>query len=216
MHTVAGKSIEEHRQCCNECLTLTGSHFGDFTFVEHDTSYQLHVVVHHVPCHFVATCHPVVEIYSFIAVDFKEILALSGKVAVELRGSNFYRFILSKSASGVFNHGKNHRKYFVELHFEFFEHFFLQLVDLFPHGFALFIFERFNVFFQFCNFCALGCYAFSERGSHIIDACAQLIIGQFLDFGIHRLYLVDNRHNFLEVPSRFVAEKRFYKIIESH
>ncbi len=66
MHSFSGKSVEEYGQCGYEGLTLAGSHLGDVIghlvaihhAVEHHASDQLHVIVHHVPSHGVATGHP--------------------------------------------------------------------------------------------------------------------------------------------------------------
>ena len=216
MHAVSGERIEEHRERSHEGLTLTCSHLGNLAFVEHDTTYELHVVVNHVPSHLISTGNPVVVIDSLVAIDFHEVLSGSGKVAVELCGSHFDALILRKAAGGVLHHGKHLGEHLVELILKHVEHFLLEFVDFFPHRFALLIFEGFHVLFQLGDFLALRSHALLEGVAHSIDACTQLIVGQLLDFGVDGLDFVHDGHNLLEVASRLVAKQRFDKISKSH
>ena len=66
MHTLAGESVEEYRQRSHESLTLTSGHLGDIVrshvsiedAMEHHAADELHIIVHHIPSHEVATGHP--------------------------------------------------------------------------------------------------------------------------------------------------------------
>ena len=83
VYSLASQCIEEHRKCRHEGLTLTGSHLGNLTLVKHDTTDKLHIVVDHIPGHFVTAGHPVVLPYSIISLDAHEILCCA-EVAVEI------------------------------------------------------------------------------------------------------------------------------------
>lgn len=47
VNAVAGKSVEEYRECRHESLTLTGSHLRNLALVQYDTAEELYVVVNH-------------------------------------------------------------------------------------------------------------------------------------------------------------------------
>ncbi|MPM57033.1 hypothetical protein SDC9_103851 [bioreactor metagenome] len=68
------KGIKKYRQGCYQCFSFTRCHFGNFTLVQHYTSKQLHIVVHHVPGYFVTPGNPVILIDSLIAFDMYKVV----------------------------------------------------------------------------------------------------------------------------------------------
>ena len=60
VYTITCQCVEEDRGSTNEGLTLTGSHFGNLTLVQNDTTEELYVVVDHFPLHIVTASSVVV------------------------------------------------------------------------------------------------------------------------------------------------------------
>ena len=83
MNTLSCQCIKEYWESRYESLTLTGSHLGDLTLMEDDTTDKLHVIVHHVPSDLVSACHPVVLPYCVVAFNADELLC-STEVTVKL------------------------------------------------------------------------------------------------------------------------------------
>ena len=47
--------IQEDRCCTYKGLTLTGSHLGNLTLMENNTTEELYIVVNHFPLHIITT-----------------------------------------------------------------------------------------------------------------------------------------------------------------
>ena len=138
VHTVTGQSIQEYRQSSHQRLTLTGCHFCNLTLMQNDTTKQLHIIVHHSPCHIVTTGKPMVLPNSFIAFDTHKVFSLRSQVTVELSSSHFDFRILRESAGCIFYDGKSLRKHIIQCFFILFKHFFFQLVNLRKDAFTIF------------------------------------------------------------------------------
>ena len=67
VYAFVGQSVQVNRERCDECLTFTGSHLGDLTLMQYHTAEELNVIVDHIPCDFVTTCHPMVDIDRFVS-----------------------------------------------------------------------------------------------------------------------------------------------------
>ncbi len=107
MHALVGQRIEEYGQRCHQRLALTGCHLGNFALVKHHATYQLYVIVHHIPAHLVAARSPRSMVNSLISVNLhKVVAAIRSQILVLLCSSNHNRFILSKTASRRFHNGK--------------------------------------------------------------------------------------------------------------
>ena len=140
MDTLSGEGVEEHRESSHEGLTLTGGHLGDVVgdlaivgdAMEHHTTDELHVIVHHIPGDQVATCHPGVLVDSLIAIDGDKIFTLTSQLAVSLSGSHFDGFILLETTSRLLDHGKHFGEHAVEVFGVIVEHLFAEIVDLLP------------------------------------------------------------------------------------
>ena len=57
VRAAAGQRVQIERQRGDECLALTGRHFGDAPAVQHDAADELHVVGNHVPGELVPGHH---------------------------------------------------------------------------------------------------------------------------------------------------------------
>ena len=111
VYTFVGQSIEEHRQRSHKGFTLTRSHLGNLAFVKNHTTYELHIIVHHIPYVLVATCGPFVKVNGFVAVYLHKVeSAIGSQVAVHLCRCYFYFLVLSKAASGTLDNGEYLRK----------------------------------------------------------------------------------------------------------
>ena len=101
MYSLAGQGIKEHRKGCHEGLSLSCRHLGDLTLMQDDTTDELNVIVHHIPCHLVSTGHPVVLPEGIISFYGHEFLGCA-EVAVELRCLHLdHRVLLESSCSGL-------------------------------------------------------------------------------------------------------------------
>ena len=74
VYTITCQCVEEDRGSTYESLTLTGSHLGNLTLMENNTTEELYVVVDHFPLHIVAAGSPVVVIDSLVTVDGHEVV----------------------------------------------------------------------------------------------------------------------------------------------
>ncbi len=192
MYAIARQSIQEYRERSDQSLTLTGSHLGDFTLMQHDTADQLHIVVYHVPNNLVTTGHPVIGINSFVAFDMYKIMVYR-QAPVKIICRNLDSFILAESTRRLFHHGENFGKRFVENIFYFFQYLFLDFIDFFPCRLAFIVIERFYMFFQFGDtFTVIG-HRILNMLFHHIDTVTQLIVRQFFKFGRNSLYFLNVR-----------------------
>ena len=132
MHSIAGKGVQEHRKGCHKGLTFTGGHLGYLTLVKHYTTYQLALVVYHIPHGLVAACHPAIAVEGFVAFDAHKVAALGCQIAVELGCCHFHHFVLRKSAGCILHYGIRLGKGFLKAFFQDVEYLLLHLVDACP------------------------------------------------------------------------------------
>ena len=127
VHTFVRQSVEEDWQSSYQRLTFTRGHLGNLTLMQYHAAYQLHVIVHHIPNHFVAACSPRVVIDSFIAVYFYKIKTCVGcQIAVHLRSGYDHGFVLSEATSSTFHHSESirqniHQRFVIDIQYFFFE-----------------------------------------------------------------------------------------------
>ncbi|OPZ69589.1 MAG: hypothetical protein BWY83_01927 [bacterium ADurb.Bin478] len=58
MGALSGQSVQIERHGGHQRFSFTGSHLGDFAFMQDDAADQLHVVRHHIPFHLLTADHP--------------------------------------------------------------------------------------------------------------------------------------------------------------
>ena len=208
MHAVARKGVKEYRQRSHQRLTFTGSHLGNFSLMQHHATNQLHVVVYHVPHHFVTTGHPVVHIDGFIALDVDEIV-VHGQATVKVVGRHLDGRIVAEPAGGLLHDGKNLGKRLVEYLFNLFQNLLFDFVNLFPGRFAFVIVERLDMLFKLGHALTVGCDRILNVLLDYIDTMTQFIVCQRFEFGRYGLYLLDIGLNLFQVALRLVAEHLF-------
>ena len=205
VYAVSCQGIEEYRQCRNECLTLTGCHLGNLSFVKNYTTEQLYIVVYHVPYGIVSACLPMVTVYGLVAVDCHEIeVCCKITVCDCCRYNNL--FVLCKTACAVLDNGKSLGKGFVECFVELLKHLFLQFVYLVENSFSLFELCLFYACFQFCNSCTFYSDCILYFLFQSLCRGTQLIVAHCCNSGIDSLYLFYPRLNLTHVSACFVAE----------
>ena len=192
VHTLACKSVQEHRKGCHKGFTFTGGHFGDFSLMQGDTADELHVVVHHVPLEHVSACLPGIVPDGLVAVDGHEVVG-DGEFAVEIVGRNRHVAFGKTPGSGLHD-CECLRKNFREALFYGFVLVFHEFVGL--GGESFFLIYR-NVSVEFLA--NLGC-AVLERlfdTAHVFAqssaAGAELVVRQFVSFLVFTEYLVQRR-----------------------
>ena len=85
VHTLACEGIEEYREGGHEGLSFTCRHLGNLSLVQGYTSDKLHVVMHHIPLHLVASGNPVVGVDGVVPFNAYEVV-VDGEFAVEIAG----------------------------------------------------------------------------------------------------------------------------------
>ena len=198
VNTVTRQGIEEYREGSYEGFTFTGSHFGNFTLVQYDTTEELHVVVYHVPLCVISTGYPVVLVDSFVAFNTYKIVR-GGQLAVKIVGRYLYFWVFSKAAGCTFYDGKGFGKGCIEFYFIALQYFLFYFVDLVENQFAVFQRCVFNLGFQLLN---LGFQVVSGVLNFLLQLfclCSELIVVELVDGFVGFLYLFNNRLNQLHV-----------------
>ena len=215
VHTFVRQSVEEDRQCSHQRLTFTRGHLGNLTLMQYHAAYQLHVIVHHIPNHFVAACSPRVVIDGFIAVYFYKIKTCVGcQIAVHLRSSHYHGFVLSEATSSTFHHSESIRQNIHQFFVINIQHLFFKVINLVVYSFAAINFQRFYACFQLCDTCLVLCHSILQTLHQRSTASTQLIITQSINLSIYSLDLLHIWHHSTHILLRFVAKQfgnYFYK-----
>ena len=138
VYTISCQCIQEYRQSSHKCLTLTSCHFRNFSFMEHNTTEQLYIVMYHVPDCIVSTGTPMIEPNSLVTFYTDEIFTLSRQVAIKICCSDFHFTQLCKSTGCILYYSKSIRQHFIEGIFITVKNLFLQFVNLSEQGFTIF------------------------------------------------------------------------------
>ena len=165
--------------------------------MEDNTTYELNVIMHHIPGHFVAAGHPVVLPESIVAFNGHEFLGCA-EVTVELGRLHLYDRILLETTRCRFHDGECLREYLIEYLLYGLVNFLYQLVRLCRQ--LLLLLYR-NVCLQFCPdlcyavlICRNGCTDLRLEG---ITCGTEVIIRKSVnsficsqDLGEHRFQLL--------------------------
>ncbi len=174
--------------------------------MQHNAADELHVVVGHVPLHFVATGLPVVAPYSLVAFDAYEVSALSGKLAVEVGGSDLDSLRGGKARRCFSNCGEYYGEMLVELVFYNVENFLLVFVDFIPKRLALFEGKSVDLGTELCYGLGGGSGGGFDILAHEVYLPAQAVVVELLYFGYFLLDFLENWGDCFEVACRLVAE----------
>ena len=115
MHPLTRQAIEISRQGSHQRFTLTRSHFGNFTVVQHHTTDQLHIVVDHIPHDLSARSIPAVLPDSLITFDTHiRLTRPCRQFPVMLHCRHAYDRILGEAARRFLDHCEGLRQQFTE------------------------------------------------------------------------------------------------------
>ena len=178
MHALVRKRVKEHRQSSHKGLTLTGSHLGNLTLMEHHATYQLYIVMNHVPCDFITASHPVVVVNGLIAIYLHKIKTGS-QIAVEIIGSHHHRLVFRKATSGIFYDGKHLGQHLVQNLFIPFFDIFVQIIYLAINALALFYRQLLNRAFQLSYLIFLRLHMCGNALLNYLCASTKIIVAQF-------------------------------------
>ena len=211
VHTFAWQRVEIDGQRGYQCFPFAGGHLGNFPFVKHNAADELHIVVHHIPFDDVAAGHPRVAVASLVALNHN-VVAFYRQVAIAIGGSHLHPFVFFKTAAGFFHHREGFGEYFQQDLLCFFEHAFLQRVDLLVKFFALV-----HIHIGFCFDAGLesrylfvflpnkGLYALPELVGH----GTQVVVAKQFDLFVGLVNFCYQGHDFFEVAVRLGAEEFF-------
>ena len=208
MNTVACQGIQEYRQGSHEGLTLTRSHLGNLTLMEHSTTEELYVVVYHLPFQVVASGRPVVVVDGLVAVDGDEVLLRVGsQFAVEVGSRHHRLLILGKAASRLLHDAECHGHHLVQSLLILVQCLFVQFVNLVEDRFAC-------VDGSFLNRSLLSLYLFQFRLGivlyvllYLLSLGTQVVVAECLYFGICSLNLLHERLYQFHVSCRLVTKE---------
>ena len=201
MHSITCKSVEEHGQGSHEGLSFTCSHLSNFSLMKHASTEELHVVVYHFPFQVVASCSPMVMVYSLFSVDGDEVVGwICGEVAVEVVGRHNGFLVVGESACRFLHYCIHLRQGFIEFFLIDVKNFLLEFVYLLKEFCTLIdgcvldgLFDSFNLIFLFLSrrlYCVL----------YLLGFCTQGVVVEFFYLRRSSLNFFNERLNKLHVP----------------
>ena len=212
MNSLAGQCIEEYRESSHEGLTLTGSHLGDLTLMQHDTSDELNVIVDHVPGHLVTACDPVVLPYGIVTVNRDELLGCA-EVAVELCSLYPDLRVFCESARCRLHDGESLRKNLVEYLLDGLVNLLDKLVLLSRQ--SLLLIER-NLLLEFRLDFSHTCLICSDSLLNLVlqrlTPCSEVVIRKFVYHLVCLKHLVQGRLDGLHVTVCLCTENLFKNV----
>ena len=211
VHTLTRERVEEYRECRNQCLTLTGSHLGNLTQVENNTTEELYIIMNHIPLDVVTARSPMGRVDSLVALDIHKVL-YGCKVSVKVVCSNLYSVALRETTSSILNNRKRLRENLLEDILNLVLNNTLTLFDILRY--ALLLRYRDVVILQscllLCNMLLICSNILCNLATQCSCTSTQFIICQLFDFRIYLLDLLNVRLNLLTVLIGFTAEEKFY------
>ena len=126
MHAFAWQGVEVNGQCSHKGFTFTRCHLGNLALMQHRTADELNLVVAHVPLDDVATGRPAIVVASLVAHNL-DTVAISGNVAIHLRGGHFHHLIILEAAGSLLHHRECLRQNLVKHFLRLVVRFFLQV-----------------------------------------------------------------------------------------
>ena len=206
VHSLAREGVEEYREGGHEGLSLTCRHLGYLSLVQGYTTDELHVVVHHIPLHLVASGNPMVGVYGIVPLYAHEVV-VDGELTVEIAGLDSDLRILLETPCGGFHDGESLRKDFRKA---LLDRLVLILYELVALGCEIFLLRHGDILVEF--FLDLG-DTLLERLLHLSElhlqgfaAGPEPVIAEFVYFRIYRKYLLKYRLDRLEVSVRLGPE----------
>ena len=211
MYAVAGEGVKEYGECGDKGLTLASGHLGNLALVEHGTTEELDIIVHHVPQHVVAAGYPVVGVDGLVVLDAHKVLG-RGKLTVEVGGGHHHLLVLREATGGLLHDAESHGEHLVKSLLVYLQYFLLYLVHLVEDGLALvdrcFLYLRLELF----HFRPLFLGGVLNVFPDFHRAGAQLVMAERLYLRIDGFNTLHNRLYQLHVTSGLVAEERLQNL----
>ena len=202
VYAVTCQCIEEHRACSHQCLTLTRRHLGNLTLMQHRTTEELHVIMHHLPLQVIAACSPVVVVYSLVTVYRDEVLLrIRCQFTVKVSSSNHRLLVLSETASRILNDRESHRIHHVECLLQLVQRLLLQFVYLVEYRFTLVNRCLFNLVLKLSYLLLLFSTRVLYELLYLLALCTEFIIAECLYGRIGSLHLIYEWLDFLNVAA---------------
>ena len=172
MHTTSAQSIQKHRKSSHQGLSFTGSHLCNFSLMQNSTTDQLHVIMHHIPGHFISSGKPGIEINGFVTFYLDKIVG-NCQIPVELGRRHFNFSILFKTTGGFLHHSKGFRHQSGQNFFHLFVDLFFQLIYTIVNFLPFFDRRPFLFHFPFecCNLILFFSDIFTYFLFHIFSNC---------------------------------------------
>src|SRR4030042_4304735 len=135
--------IQEYGKRCNNCLSLPCCHFCNFTLMKGHSSYQLDIVVYHIPHDLVSACYPPVLPVSLITL-YRDAFPCSCQIFVILPCCYFYHTVFLESSGCFLHYCKGRRNTLIKDLLELVINMFFNLVNL-----VIYLFFQINIRFSF-------------------------------------------------------------------
>ena len=207
VHAFVCHSVEEDWQGCHQGFTLTSSHLGNFTFVEHYATDELHIVVYHIPYVLVATSSPAIGVDGFVAIDFHEVeAAIGSQVAIHLGSGDYDLLVLCKTTSSTLDDSEYLWQYLAEYVLVCCFDVFFYVVYFVIYFFTFVNFEFFDIGFELSDACFLVSHALLDAAHEGSTAGTEGIVVQrvyLIEYDFDFLYI---RHDFAHIFLRLIAE----------
>ena len=210
--TLSCKRIQENRKRRDEGLSFTGSHLGNLSLMEDDTSDDLHVIVDHIPGDLVSAGHPMVLPQCLVAFDLHEVMR-STEIPVEIIGSNFHYRILRKSARRRLHYRECVRKNLVQNLLDLSIFVLHKLIGLSSK--RLLLTHRnitFKLFLDFGNSLFKRLLDFTDSPLEVLSLRSQLVVRKFVNAFVRGKYFFQNRPDLFHISLGLCAEHFLYYV----
>ncbi len=112
MYAVSGQGVQEHRQRSHQCLSFSGSHLGNLSLMQYDTTEELHIIVDHIPYGVVSSGCPMVMIVRRVSLNIYEIV-FGRQFTVEIIRRHIHYLMGRKTLCRSFHYGEYNRHHLV-------------------------------------------------------------------------------------------------------
>lgn len=210
--TLSCKRIQENRKRRDEGLSFAGSHLGNLSLMEDDTSDDLHVIVDHIPGDLVSAGHPMALPQCLVAFDLHEVMG-STEIPVEIIGSNFHYRILRKSARRRLHYRECVRKNLVQNLLNLSIFVLHKLVGLSRK--RLLLTHRnitFKLFLDFGNSLFKRLLDFTDPPLEVLGLRSQFVVRKFVNAFVCGKHFFQNRLDLFHVSLGLGAEHFLYYV----
>ena len=206
MYAIACEGVKEYWKSSHKGFTLTGGHLSNLAFVENNTTYELYVIVCHVPLNHIAACHPFILVNGFVTFNGHKV-KLGGKVTVKICCSYSYGFILLETTGCLTYNGKHLWKHTVKNLIHVVKRLLVKIVNFCIERSTVLKVSLLNLSLNLIYLCLCFCRHSAHLCLYGCGTLTELVIAQSLHFWIYRLNLLQIRFYRLHIPIGFSAEE---------